>query len=150
MVTIPMSTHARVSIRWCRFGVYVVSAWKKIGVEAEHKLEESASWSKSRLTRDFDLLVDPFGFAAEGDPDEVMVKFTSSGPSNWGRFKDPVVDQLFERQKVERDAQKRAQLVQDMQKRIVERAGKSSACGGHGLRCARSGCTTMNRSPATG
>ena len=51
------------------FGVYVVSAWKKIGVEAEHKLEESATWSKSRLTRDFELLVDPFGFAAEGDPD---------------------------------------------------------------------------------
>jgi peptide/nickel transport system substrate-binding protein len=51
-----------------------------------------------------------------------MVKFTSDSPSNWGRFKDPVVDQLFERQKVERDAQKRAQLVHDMQKRIMDQA----------------------------
>src|SRR5262245_56667556 len=48
-----------------------------------------------------------------------MVKFASSSPSNWGRFHDPVVDQLFEQQKVERDAQKRAQLVKDMQKRIA-------------------------------
>src|SRR5262249_39947287 len=39
-----------------------------------------------------------------------------------GRFKDPVVDQLFEQQKVERDAPKRAQLVKDMQKRIMDKA----------------------------
>src|SRR5215470_1660274 len=115
-------TNRAVKLPYIDFGVYVVSAWKKIGVEAEHKLEESATWSKSRLTRDFELLVDPFGFAAEGDPDEVMVKFTATSPSNWGRFKDPVVDQLFEQQKVERAAQKRAQLVHDMQKRIMDKA----------------------------
>jgi peptide/nickel transport system substrate-binding protein len=115
-------TNRAVKLPYIDFGVYVVSAWKKIGVEAEHKLEESATWSKSRVTRDFELLVDPFGFAAEGDPDEVMVKFTSSSPSNWGRFKDPVVDQLFERQKVEREARKRAQLVHDMQKRVMDQA----------------------------
>lgn len=74
------------------------------------------------MTRDFELLVDLFGFTAEGDPDEIMVKFTPSSPSNWGRFKDPVVDQLFAQQKVERDAQKRARLVQDMQKRIMDKA----------------------------
>jgi len=33
-----------------------------------------------------------------------------------------VVDQLFERQKVEREAQKRVQLVHDMQKRIMDQA----------------------------
>src|SRR3989475_883496 len=115
-------TNRAVKLPYIDFAVYVISAWKKIGVEAEHKVEESATWSKSRLTRDFELIVNPFGFAAEGDPDEVMVKFTSSSPSNWGRFKDPVVDQLFERQKVERDAQKRAQLVHDMQKRLMDQA----------------------------
>jgi len=89
---------------------------------AEHKLEESTSWSKAWLTRDCDLLVDPVGFAAEGDPDEIMVICTSSSPSNGGRCKEPVVDQLCERQKVERDAQQRAQLVHDMQKRLMDRA----------------------------
>jgi ABC-type transport system substrate-binding protein len=83
-------TNRTVKLPYIDFGVYVVSEWKKIGVEAEHKLEESATWSKSRLTRDFELLVDPFGFAAEGDPDEIMVKFISNSPSNWGRF--PVKD----------------------------------------------------------
>jgi peptide/nickel transport system substrate-binding protein len=110
-----------VKLPYIDFAVYVISAWKKIGVEAEHKVEESATWSKSRLTRDFELLVDPFGFAAAGDPDEVMSKFISDSPENWGRYKDPVVDELFAKQKVERDEQKRAQLVKEMQKRIIDK-----------------------------
>jgi ABC-type transport system substrate-binding protein len=50
-----------------------------------------------------------------------MAKFLSDSPENWGRFKDPVVDELFHQQKVERDETKRAQLVKDMQKRIIEK-----------------------------
>jgi ABC-type transport system substrate-binding protein len=50
-----------------------------------------------------------------------MSKFLSNSPENWGRFKDPLVDELFEKQKVERDEQQRAQLVKDMQKRILEK-----------------------------
>jgi peptide/nickel transport system substrate-binding protein len=114
-------TNRSVKLPYIDFGVYLISTWKKIGVEAEHKIEESATWSKTRLTRDFELLVDPFGFAAAGDPDEVMAKFLSDSPENWGRYKDPVVDDLFEKQKVETDEQKRVQLVKDMQKRIIEK-----------------------------
>jgi ABC-type transport system substrate-binding protein len=114
-------TNRSVKLPYIDLGVYLVSTWKKIGVEAEHKLEESATWSQSRLNRDFELLVDPFGFAAAGDPTEVMSKFTSDSPENWGRFKDPVADEFFAKQKVERDEQKRSQLVKDMQKRIIEK-----------------------------
>lgn len=114
-------TNRSVKLPYIDFGVYLISTWKKIGVEAEHKIEESATWSKTRLTRDFELLVDPFGFAAAGDPDEVMAKFLSDSPENWGRYKDPVVDDLFEKQKVETDEQKRVQLVKEMQKRIIEK-----------------------------
>jgi len=118
-------TNRSVKLPYIDLGVYLISAWKKIGVEAEHKVEESATWSKTRLTRDFELLVDPFGFAAAADPDEVMSKFLSNSPENWGRYKDPVVDELFEKQKVETNEQKRAQLVKDMQKRIIEKTWMS-------------------------
>jgi ABC-type transport system substrate-binding protein len=115
-------TNRAVKLPYIDFAVYVISAWKKIGVEAEHKVEESATYSKSRLTRDFELLVNPFGFAAAADPDEVMSQFISDSPENWGRYKDPVVDELFNKQKVERDEQQRAQLVKDMQKRIIDKS----------------------------
>ena len=114
-------TNRAVKLPYIDFAVYVISAWKKIGVEAEHKVEESATYSKSRLSRDFELLVNPFGFAAAADPDEVMSQFISDSPENWGRYKDPVVDELFHKQKVERDEQKRAQLVKDMQIRIIDK-----------------------------
>jgi peptide/nickel transport system substrate-binding protein len=102
--------------------VYVISAWKKIGVEAEHKLEETATWSKTRVTRDFELIVDPYGSATVGDPDEMLVKFTTGASSNWGRFSDPVVDQLFQQQAREMDESKRIQLVKQIDKRILQKA----------------------------
>ena len=114
-------TNRSVKLPYIDLGVYLVSTWKKIGVEAEHKLEESATWSQSRLTRDFELLVDPYGSATVGDPDEMLDKFVTGASENWGRFSDPVVDTLFQQQAREMNEQKRIQLVREMDKRILEK-----------------------------
>ncbi len=114
-------TNRNIKLPYIDLGVYLISTWKKIGVEAEHKLEESATWSKSRVARDFELLIDPYGSATVGDPDEMLSKFTTRGSSNWGRFSDPVVDGLFEQQAREMDEQKRIQLVQQIDKRLLEK-----------------------------
>jgi peptide/nickel transport system substrate-binding protein len=115
-------TNRAVKLPYIDLGVYIVSAWKKIGVEAEHKLEESATWSKTRLTRDFELLIDPYGSSAAGDPDEILVKFTSDGSPNWGRFSDPEVDKLFNAQKVELDEAKRIEYVKEIQRLVIGKA----------------------------
>jgi peptide/nickel transport system substrate-binding protein len=115
-------TNRAVKLPYIDLGVYLVSTWKRIGVEAEHRLEESATWSKSRVTRDFALLVDPYGSATVSDPDELLVKFTTGASPNWGRFREPAADKLFDQQKVELDEQKRGQLVQEMQKAILTKA----------------------------
>jgi peptide/nickel transport system substrate-binding protein len=108
-----------VKLPYIDYGVYLITAWKKIGVEAEHNLEESASWSKSRQTGNFAVLADPYGSAGTGDPDQIMTKFTTTGSANYGGFSDPEVDRLFELQKVELDRQKRIDLVKQMQKIII-------------------------------
>ncbi len=115
-------TNRSVKLPYIDLGVYVVSAWKKIGIDAKHKLVESATWSKVRRTRDFELLIDPYGSSAAGDPDEVLVKFTSGASPNWGRFSDPEVDKLYEQQKVELDPDKRAKMVQDLQRKVISEA----------------------------
>jgi peptide/nickel transport system substrate-binding protein len=115
-------TNRAVKLPYIDFGVYLISAWKQIGVEAEHKLEESATWSKSWVTKDFALMADPYGSSSVGDPDELMVKFTTGGSPNWGRFSAPLADQLYDQQKTEGDEQTRVRLVKDMQKRILEDA----------------------------
>ncbi len=131
-----------VKLPYIDLGVYIVSAWKKIGVEAKHKLEESASWSKSRRTRDFAVMIDPYGSAAAGDPDEVLVKFLTGASPNWGRFSDPEVDALYDQQKVERDPQSSA--------RSSARRIGCLACGGPGLRCDLRKSKTTNRTTITG
>ena len=114
-------TNRNVKLPYIDLAVYVVSAWKKIGVEAEHRLEESATWSQTRVTRDFELLIDPYGSQTVGDPDEILDKFTTGASENWGRFSDPVVDNLFQQQAREMDVQKRIQLVKEMDKRVLEK-----------------------------
>ena len=115
-------TNRSIKLPYIDMGVYLLSAWKKVGIEAEHRLEESATWSKSRSSRDFELLLDPMGTSAVADPDELLVKYITGGSENWGRFSDPVIDKLFEQQKVELDEQKRIQLAKDLQKEIMKKS----------------------------
>jgi len=114
-------TNRNIKMPYIDFGVYLISSWKKIGVEAEHKLEETATWSQSRVSRDFELMVDPYGSATVGDPDEMLDRFVTGGSENYGRFSDPVADALFQQQAREMDEQKRIQLVKEMDKRILEK-----------------------------
>jgi len=115
-------TNRSVKLPYIDMGVYIVSAWKKIGVDAEHKLEESATWSATRRNRDFELMIDPFGSQAAGDPDELLVKFTTGASSNWGRFSDPEVDALYKQQQVELDPQKRIELAKELQRKVISKA----------------------------
>ena len=55
-----------IKLPYIDMGVYLISAWKKVGIEVEHKLEESASWTKSRRGRDFEMLLDPHGTNTDG------------------------------------------------------------------------------------
>ena len=71
-----------IKLPYIDMGVYLLSAWKKVGIEAEHQLEESATWTKSRRARDFEVLLDPMGTSAVADPDELLVKFTTGASTN--------------------------------------------------------------------
>ncbi len=111
-----------VKLPYIDFGVYLISKWKKIGVDAKHKLLESATWSKDRRTRNFSVMVDPMGSSMDGDPDQMMVRWLTGATGNHGKFSDPEIDRLFELQKVELDRQKRIALVKGISRVVM---GKS-------------------------
>jgi peptide/nickel transport system substrate-binding protein len=115
-------SNRNIKMPYIDLAVYLISAWKKIGVEAEHKVEETATWSQTRVNRDFELLLDPYGSTLVGDPDEMLDKFVTGQPENWGRMSDPVVDDLFSLQSKEMNEAKRIQLVKQMSRRILEKA----------------------------
>ena len=109
-----------VKLPYIDFGVYLISSWKKIGIEAEHQLKESATWSKDNRAGNFVLNVDPMGNPSR-DPDAMLQTFITNGFGNDGKISDPVVDELFEKQKVELDEQKRIELVRQAQRRILSK-----------------------------
>ena len=111
-----------VKLPYIDYGVYIITAWKKIGVEAEHKLEESASWSKSRRTANFPIMADPYGSVGLGDPDAMLTKFLTGASANYGRISDPEIDALFEKQKVELNEEKRIELVKEVQRILLKKA----------------------------
>ena len=115
-------TNRNIKMPYIDLAVYLISSWKKIGVEAEHKVEETATWSQSRLNREFALLVDPYGSTTVGDPDEMLDKYVTGQPENWGRMSDPVVDDLFALQSKEMNEAKRIQLVRQMSRRVLGKA----------------------------
>lgn len=108
-----------IKLPYIDFGVYVVTAWKKIGVEAEHFLEESSAWFKSIRSHNFPVRVDPSGGASK-DPDYQLRTYITGGDGNYGVISDRVVDELYKQQQGELDEEKRIALVRDLQRRMLK------------------------------
>ncbi|MGH7311238.1 MAG: ABC transporter substrate-binding protein, partial [Candidatus Rokuibacteriota bacterium] len=104
------------------FAVYVIQEWRKIGIEAENRPLETASWyADGRDQGNFELIILPTAEFMD-DPDLFLRRYTSGDPQNWGRFSDPGVDDLFSRQSRTLEPTERRKLVVEMQKRVLENA----------------------------
>jgi peptide/nickel transport system substrate-binding protein len=110
-----------VKLPYIDFGVYVISAWQKIGVQVEHRLEETAAWRNSERKHDFEVIVAPASDYAD-EPDIQLQRLISSSPQNYAGASDPTYDTLYEQQSRELDPQKRSALVKEMQRIALENA----------------------------
>src|SRR5499433_2033050 len=104
------------------FGVFAVQEWRKIGIQAEQRPEETAAWfNDGRDTGNFELIVAPTVEASD-DPDIFLRRYTTGDPNNWGRFSDPSVDDLFSRQSRSLDPAERRKIILQLQKTVLEHA----------------------------
>jgi len=104
------------------FAVFVIQEWRKIGIEAENRPLETASWyADGRDQGNFELIILPSAEFMD-DPDLFLNRYTTGAPQNWGRFSDPVIDDLFSRQARTLDPAERRKLVIELQKRVLENA----------------------------
>jgi peptide/nickel transport system substrate-binding protein len=104
------------------FAVYAVQEWRKIGIQAEQRPEETAAWfADGRDTGNFELIVAPTVEASD-DADVFLRRYTTGDPQNWGRFSDPVVDDLFSRQSRALDSAERRKAIVQLQKTVLEHA----------------------------
>ena len=65
------------------------------------------------------------------DPDLFLERYTTGDSSNWGRFSDPRIDDLFARQTRALDPSERKRLVNEIEKIVLENAYDiPGLCGG--------------------
>jgi peptide/nickel transport system substrate-binding protein len=104
------------------FAVFLIQAWRSIGVEVENRPLETAAWfSEGRDTGNFEAIVSP-GVEFMDDPDQFLGRYITGSPQNWGRFSDPVIDDLFSRQARALDEGERKKLITQLEKRLLANA----------------------------
>jgi peptide/nickel transport system substrate-binding protein len=104
------------------WAVYAIQEWRKIGIEAEHRPLETASWyADGRDQGNFELMVFPTGSFVD-DPDALLAPYIGGSPQNWARFSNPAIDDLYARQARTLDPVERRKLVIELQKIVLENA----------------------------
>ena len=102
--------------------VFVIQEWRKIGIEVENRPLETATWfADGRDTGNFELFLQPTVEFMD-DPDQFLNRYSTGAPANYGRFSDPVLDDLFSRQARAIDPAERKKTVIELQKRVLEQA----------------------------
>ena len=79
-------------------GTWLVDQWRQIGLKVRHEIQESGQYFKDLRAGNFELSTD-FQCGYVVDPDLDLYKFQSRGRSdaNYGRYTDPVLDDLYVR-----------------------------------------------------
>jgi peptide/nickel transport system substrate-binding protein len=102
-------------------GIWLVDQWRQIGLNVKQEFSETAKFISDLRQGNFDVTIDAnCGYAVE--PDLSLFKFLSTGVSdnNYARYKDPVLDELYQKQSRAIDPEERKKLVREFEKRLLD------------------------------
>ena len=101
--------------------VFLIDQWRKIGLNVTQQVLETTAYFNDIRSGNFDVIVD---FQADymDEPDLHLAKFLSvdRNSSNYARFTDRTLDDLYDRQTRETDPEKRKQLVWEFERRVLD------------------------------
>jgi peptide/nickel transport system substrate-binding protein len=102
-------------------GTWLVDEWRQIGLKVRHEIQDSAQYFKDLRAGNFELSTD-FQCGYVVDPDLDLYKFQSRGRSdaNYGRYTDPVLDDLYLRQSRTVDREQRRRYIRAFEKRLLD------------------------------
>jgi peptide/nickel transport system substrate-binding protein len=102
-------------------GTWLVDEWRQIGLKVRHEVQDSVQYFKDLRAGNFELSTD-FQCGYVVDPDLDLYKFQSWGRSdaNYGRYTDPVLDDLYVRQSRTVDREQRRRYIRAFEKRLLD------------------------------
>ncbi len=104
-------------------GVWLLDQWRKIGLNVDHKVQETAAFSKDRRSGNFEATID-WACDFMDEPDLQLFKYVSTekSPINYSKYNDPVVDELFEKQSRTADPKERRKIIRELEERVLNAA----------------------------
>jgi len=102
-------------------GVWMIDQWRQIGLNVKQEVIEPAAYFGVIRKGDAEVFMDfQCGYIVEPDLD--MYKFLSNdrNPANYGRYKDPVLDGLYDKQSRATSVEERKRLIRAFEKRLLD------------------------------
>jgi peptide/nickel transport system substrate-binding protein len=100
-------------------GIWLIDQWRQIGLNVKQEVVEASAYHPMLKRGDFEVAMDfACGFIVEPDLD--LGRFVSTSDANYGKHKDLVVDELFQKQGRAVDAEERKKLVRALEKRLID------------------------------
>lgn len=101
--------------------IWLVSEWKKCGLDPKIVTEPVAKFVEKRANRAFDVTID-WNSNFLPDPTQMLAKYLSKdrNPQNYSGYTDREVDAWFDAQRKENDHGKRRELAQKIERKLIE------------------------------
>jgi peptide/nickel transport system substrate-binding protein len=102
-------------------GTWLVEQWRQIGLKVRQEIQESGAYFKDLRAGSFEASVD-FQCGYVVDPDLDLYKFQSRTRSdaNYGRYVDPVLDDLYVLQSRTVDPEQRRRYIRAFERRLLD------------------------------
>jgi peptide/nickel transport system substrate-binding protein len=110
-----------ITMPYQHIGTWLVEEWRRIGLNVRHEIQDSAQYFKDLRAGNFELSTD-FQCGYVVDPDLDLYKFQSRGrsDSNYSRYTDLVLDDLYVLQSRTVDPDQRRRHIRAFEKRLLD------------------------------
>jgi peptide/nickel transport system substrate-binding protein len=100
-------------------GIWLIDQWRQIGVTVKQEFIEASAYFSMLKRGDFEVTMDfQCGFIVEPDLD--LARFVSKSDANYGKHKDTVIDELYQKQARATDAEERKKYLRAFEKRLLD------------------------------
>src|SRR5919198_3585233 len=101
--------------------IWLIDQWRKVGLTVNQQVVEAAAYYQVLRSGDYDVAMD-FQCGYIVDPDLDMYKFLSAdrSPSNYGRYVDRELDELYDQQSRAMDPEERKPYIRRFETRLLD------------------------------
>jgi peptide/nickel transport system substrate-binding protein len=100
--------------------VILLDQLKQVYIDGELELLDTTQWYPKVMRKDYTVALNLTGTTVD-DPDALLYEnYACNGIGNYNGYCNPEIDKLIDRQSMERDQEKRRQMVWDIERRLTE------------------------------